>query len=450
MRPAAVDVADVVPRRTRRLSVATAASVATLSLGLLAQSQPPVFKASVDLIAVDLQVVEGDGQPVRALGPNDFTVSIGGKPRRVVSAEFIESASLNGSAVDRPPMVRRVEGGPVASNAWPAGGLRGTGRTYVLAFDTDSFSIGESRDVVGAARGFIQQLQPGDAVGVYTFPIGPRLEPTTNHADASRLVDTVVGQLQHVPGDFNLTPSEIIDINAELGRTRANNAGRGSAPTVAGGSEGEVTRRVQNRECGTTDIRCVDEIQNEAQSMAFYLEGRATTGLNGLRALIRLLNAEPGRKTVVLFSAGILSTDRPGGRPEVGELAKQLGQDAAATNTTIYVVHLDTGAWRQMAAETRKTDNPPVSRSRDNAVTGRLLAEFSGASGGTLLRVVMGGGEWALDRVLRETSSHYLLGVEPAESDRDGKLRPLSVKVKQKGTTVRSRLWVAVPKRAAP
>jgi hypothetical protein len=170
--------------------------------------------------------------------------------------------------------------------------------------------------------------------------------------------------------------------------------------------------------------------------------------LNGLRSLIRLLNAEPGRKTVVLFSAGIPTTDRPGGRPEVGDLAKLLGQDAAATNTTIYVVHLDTGAWRQMSAETRKTDNPPVSRSRDNAVTGRLLSEFAGASGGTLMRVVMGGGEWALDRVLLETSSHYLLGVEPAETDRDGKLRPLSVKVKQKGTTVRSRIWVLVPKRA--
>jgi len=150
---------------------------------------------------------------------------------------------------------------------------------------------------------------------------------------------------------------------------------------------------------------------------------------------------------VVLFSAGIPTTDRPGGRPEVGDLAKLLGQDAAATNTTIYVVHLDTGPWRQLAAETRKTDNPPVSRSRDFAVTGRLLSEFSGASGGTLMRVVMGGGEWALDRVLRETSSHYLLGVEPDDSDRDGKLRPLSVKVKQKGSTVRSRIWVLVPKR---
>jgi VWFA-related protein len=426
----------------------TLASASVLSLGVFAQGQAPVFRAGVDLIAVDVQVVDNDGRPIAALRPEDFNVTIGGKARRVASAEFIESTRIDGSTLAGSGGVTRVDGGPMASNVWPTGGLTGTARMYVLAFDTDSFSVGESRDVVAAARGFINRLQPADQVGLYTFPVGPRLEPTTDHGAVSKLVDSVVGHLQNIPGDFNLTPSEIIDITAETGRSRANSVGRSNGPATAlTGVEGDVTRRVQIRECGTADIRCVEEIQTEAQSLAFYLEGRATAGLNGLRSLIRLLDAEPGRKTVVLVSAGIPCTDRPGGRPEVGDLAKQLGQDAAATNTTIYVVHLDTGAWRQMSAETRKTDNPPVSRSRDNAVTGRLLSEFSGASGGTLMRVVMGGGEWALDRVLRETSSHYLLGIEPADSDRDGKLRALNVKVKHKGSTVRSRIWVLVPKR---
>jgi hypothetical protein len=80
------------------------------------------------------------------------------------------------------------------------------------------------------------------------------------------------------------------------------------------------------------------------------------------------------------------------------------------------------------------------------AVGGRLLEEFSGASGGALLRVVLGGGELALDRVFRETSSHYLIGVEPDAVDRDGKLRELRVRVMNKrGLTVRSRSWVVVP-----
>ena len=74
-----------------------------------------------------------------------------------------------------------------------------------------------------------------------------------------------------------------------------------------------------------------------------------------------------------------------------------------------------------------------------------LLEEFADASGGALLGVPTGAGEYALDRVLRETSSHYLLGVEPQQSDRDGALRKLSVKVRRNGVTVRCREWVTVP-----
>jgi hypothetical protein len=100
-----------------------------------------------------------------------------------------------------------------------------------------------------------------------------------------------------------------------------------------------------------------------------------------------------------------------------------------------------------MASESRKNDAIPTSLSRDNAVASRLLEDFSGASGGALLRVLLGGGDVALSRVLRETSSHYLLGVEPADVDRDGKLRELRVRVARSGATIRARSWVVVPKR---
>ena len=272
-------------------------------------------------------------------------------------------------------------------------------------------------------------------------------------------------------GEYNLSPSEIVDITAEAARdftrsldrapTTSNNAGAGqntggANANVNAANNGSVSdfavadtalQRVQLRECGAIESSCADGIRAEANAKAFYLEGRATEGLNGLRALIQLLGEQPGRKTVVVFSAGIIATDRPGGRPEVGEMAKLLGQDAAATNTTIYTLLVNTRGFQSMASETRKNDQIPTSLSRDNAVTGRLLEEFSGASGGALIRVLMGGGEFALGRVLRETSSHYLLGVEPADSDRDGKLRELRVKVSQSGATIRARSWVVVPKR---
>jgi hypothetical protein len=50
---------------------------------------PPVFGVDVDVVAVDAAVVDGSGRPVADLLPQDFRVSVGGRPRRVVSAEFL-------------------------------------------------------------------------------------------------------------------------------------------------------------------------------------------------------------------------------------------------------------------------------------------------------------------------------------------------------------------------
>ncbi len=435
-------------RRVAPLSIAACLALTSVQPAATADQQP-TFTATVDLVAVDVQVVDGAGNPIRSLRPEDFEVSINGRRRRVASADFIQFASVSGTAPARPVM-----SGPQATNLWPTTDVASTGRTYVLAFDTDSFTVQESRDVVAAARGFIRRLQPGDTVGLYTFPVGPRMEPTIEHNLVSQAVDRIVGRSQAMPGEHNLSPSEIIDITAEVSRRSSLTNGSGASSNASSISmldigDGSTLQRVQLRECGSVSSACADMIQTEAATKAFYLEGRATEGLNGLRALITLLDERPGRKTVVLFSAGIPVTDRPGGRPDVGDLAKVLGQDAAATNTAIYTLHVDNREFRALSAESRRGGSTPVSRSRDMAVGGRLLEEFSGASGGALMRVLLGGGEIALDRVFRETSSHYLLGVEPDDVDRDGKLRELRVRVRNtRDATVRSRSWVVVPQRS--
>jgi hypothetical protein len=147
------------------------------------------------------------------------------------------------------------------------------------------------------------------------------------------------------------------------------------------------------------------------------------------------------------MSTGILATDRPGGRPDLEDLGLVIGQDAARANATIYTLHVDRRLDESSASRSRRarpTDNP----TRDSAILARPLGQVSGASGGAHFSVVQGSGP-AFDRILKETSAYYLLGVEPDESDRDGKPRPLAVKVEsaERGTTVRARQWVVVPKR---
>jgi len=53
-----------------------------------------------------------------------------------------------------------------------------------------------------------------------------------------------------------------------------------------------------------------------------------------------------------------------------------------------------------------------------------------------------------VDRLLTETSTSYVLGVEPDERDRDGRAHRIQVKVRQPGTKVRNRQLVVVPRAA--
>ncbi len=119
---------------------------------------------------------------------------------------------------------------------------------------------------------------------------------------------------------------------------------------VVFGSETDTLRIVQMRECGAAEVRCGEEVRAEAMSLAQRLEAHAVGGMNGIRSLIKLLSSYAGRKTVVMFTSGMPTSDRPGGRPDLGSLSRALGKEAAATNTTIYTVHVDSSQLRALSA----------------------------------------------------------------------------------------------------
>ena len=417
------------------------AGVALLN-GSASEPQEPTFRSEVDYIAVDVQVVDGSGRPVEWLGPEKFEVSIAGKRRRVVSADFLRNSPVDGG----PSGLRGVftaSGAPVVSP--------GRGRVFMMAIDESSFTLNESKGIAGAVRGFINRLQPEDYVGLYSYPLGPKIQPTSDHAALVRRLEGVTGSKRAMQSIYNLSPMEVVDITAQTskGMSRTTETIGGAAALEVFGDSTDALRRVQQRECGVSEVRCLENIQAEAQAMAFDYENQATRSLFGLHELVTGLAIYQGRKTVVVLSGGMLVSDRPGGRPDIGELPKVLGKAAAEANIAIYALHVDNTFLEETSARVGVTDPFPGGRYRDPAVMGNVLSDFSAASGGALFGVMIGSGEVALERVLRETSAHYLLAVEPQEADRDGKLRELRVRVKQDGATIRSRQWVVIPKRGA-
>jgi len=109
------------------------------------------------------------------------------------------------------------------------------------------------------------------------------------------------------------------------------------------------------------------------------------------------------------------------------------------------VLHIDSGFLDAFSAEERTISDTLF---RDLGMMSSGLETIAGASGGSLARVVAGA-DFAFDRVLRETTAGYLLGVEPLEGDRDGKTHRLNVKVKVSGADVRNRREVLLPVTAA-
>lgn len=422
-----------------RTSVLALALVAAFELSGIAQQT--IFRTGVEIIAVDVQVMDKDGNPISKIDPQAFEVSITGRKHRVVSATFIKHT-------DGPLPQQRRNPVPLAS-IFDDGSAATLARTVILAVDNGSFEPGDTQAAMDAARKFLKYLDPTDLVGLYVFPSMMWIAPTTQRVPLDVRLANLVGEKQPLRSYYNLRPHEIVDVTAQSTNpnsflTNVRNTG------AVGGQQLNTVRaldpvlKIQARECAE-DADCPIKIYSEGISLATQLEREAQQSLSGLDSLLRVLGELPGRKSVVLVTGGLLVSDRLDGRPDPGPVARGMGQSAARVNATIYTIHIDPGFANSLPASRRGAGESNLSR--DRAMLGNWLEDFSRVAGGRRIDVPVGGGEFAFDRVLRETSAYYLLGVEPTEAMRDGLPHELKVKVDRRGVTVRNRQWVVIPRR---
>ena len=411
------------------LSLQAAAAAAPPSRpepGSTSQQSAPTVRVAVDVIPIDVQVLDRQGKPITGLEASKFTVSINGRRHRVLSADLIQTLATANATT--PPAVDAGTSRAAAS--------RVSRRVIVVAIDCISFSPGTVQVAVDEARRFIARLPADDLVGLFAYPIGPDIDPTTDRASIIRALERVVGQRDvGMVSQFRLRPSEIVDIASEM-------------PS----EDGPILTALARRECGEpVALACMRRLSVEATSAALYYEAQAHVSIGALRSLFQKMTALPGRKTLVLLSAGVTASDRPGGRPDIKDLGSNAGREAARANTAIYTVHIDTAFADKNAAERGAVDSDLTDIGRDGRLRALWLEQFSGAAGGALFTVTGSNLEPAFTRVLVETSSYYLLGVEAGRADRNGLAQELKVKVDHPNATVRSRRWVAVSsKDAAP
>jgi VWFA-related protein len=421
--------------RVLRLACVTLCLVASgLRFATRATPQQVTFRAGVDLVAVDTQVIDRDGQPISNLAPGNFEVWINGRARRVVSADLIQfpmsvSRSLVPSEIETPS--------PLVSNLPEV-----KGRVIVIAIDEISFSTSAMPTVLQTIRRFLTTVPPDDVVGLYAYPFGPvKLDLTHFHSQIGAAFSKIQGLKDtYNSGEFTLSAAEAMDITANDPVAYARVYDRDCRVAVKG-------------VCQVVDTSCGSRLKAEANAFVMYLEQVSVASYGGVRDLLRGLSGISGPKTVMLLSAGVMTTDRTGGRPDMALMLSTAGKFAAAANARLYALHVDgnfqeanMAAFRSPGCGHMQTVGM-TTEARDSQLGAYGLERMAGEAGGEYFRITAGTGDMFFKRVLDETSAYYLLGVQPEEIDRDGKTHFIRVKtVDVKGATVRARSQVMIPK----
>ena len=170
------------------------------------QGGRPVFRGGVDVLSVDVQVVDSAGHPVTGLAPDAFSVTIGGRKRRVISAELVSA--------HRPAETASVSVTPPSPGPAPVVEAPDEGPAYFLTIDCLSFESAQTPAVIRAAKTFVSRLGPGERVGLFAYPTGPKVEATADHAAVMKALDQVNGQNQPPPGftsESRPLPHTIVD-----------------------------------------------------------------------------------------------------------------------------------------------------------------------------------------------------------------------------------------------
>jgi hypothetical protein len=142
----------------------------------------------------------------------------------------------------------------------------------------------------------------------------------------------------------------------------------------------------------------------------------------------------------VLVTQG-LGLPGAGARGGIQSTLTELAEAARAARVSFYAVLMEPDAAADV--ESNITMSQLVD---DQELKRRPLEYLADQARGTVLR---GAPEAAFERIAREITGHYELGIEPEDKDRDGKPHEITVKVRHPGLTVRVARDVVVPKPGA-
>ena len=375
-------------------------------------AQPPVFRAGINYVRVDVIISDKNGNPVGDLQAADFDVTEDGKPQKIDTFKLIKLDGGRADAIKEPVKEIRNDYDEEMEAA------RDEVRLFAIFLDDYHVRRGASMAVRGQLAQFIDtQMGPSDMVGVmYPLESTASVRMTRNHSAVTR------------------------GLNQFLGRKYEYQA------------KNQFEEQYAHYPTDT-----VEKIRNQVSLSA----------LKGL--IIHMGSLKEGRKSLILVSEGYSNlvppqmrnadAQMPGlGNPQsgdpnagVGDLNEQRMQWTAGldmdsdlrdiydvanrNNVAIYAVDprglpgfefdINEGVGLQ-------TDGKYLQSTMD---TLRLLAENTDG------RAIVNRNDIAfgMKQITRDSSAYYLIGYNSVQAPTDGKFHEIKVRVKRPGVQVRSR-----------
>lgn len=374
--------------------------------------QAPVFRAALSMVSVDVVVRDRNGNVVRGLTQNDFTIMEDGRPQEVRTFIFqeISEKALAATSVD---LLKGVEEKVLETTTRPAAApsaptpmrseeLAGR-RLVILLFDTSSMSPEDTQRSVDSAREFVaKDMTTADLVAVAT-------------------VSSVLNVLRDFTADRALV-TEALNLLAYSDGTDVPPPSASTAATddaAAAATEEVVDPDAAELEMFNNDLR-----------------------LRALRTLAESLAPIEQKKAILYFSGGMQRS----GQDNQIELRSAIN---AAVRSNVSIYPIDT---RGLQAVVPGGDARQASGRGQGMFSGRGMAQqFArlSASQDTLVSLAADTGGRAFTdsnnfgeafaRVRRDMSAYYLLGYSSTNTTKDGRFRRIQVRAKNSEYRVEAR-----------
>ena len=396
--------------RTRSLTIVLVAILAAAVDARPAQQERrPTFRATRDLISVDVVVRDRHGTVVRDLRAEDFEVREDGRPQQVLSLSFQEIADTNVQPLAAVELLAGVEeqlaasagsAPPPAPVPMASADVSGR-RLMVLLFDLSSMQPEDVQRAIESAQAFVaERMAPADLVAVATVSTG--LDVLTDFTGDRITVAATLAQLSYTEG--TTTPP----------------------PDASTASSDEAAAAATDTAAETDEL---DVFNNDVR-------------LRALRTLAEALSPIEQRKAILYFSAGMQRS----GQDNQIELRSAIN---AAVRGHVSIYPVDT---RGLQAIVPGGDATQPSGRGTSMFSGRgvsqqfarlassqdTLTSLAADTGGQAFTDTNDFGE-AFTRIRRDMSAYYLIGYSTTNPVKDGRFRRIQVRLKREGLRVEAR-----------